>query len=586
MKKGLTLTLLTVVVAWVGFQAQALAPVISDMPDFIVGNGDEVTGAMGFVYPDAIHLDDYVVDPDGSDANVLWSFDSAGRYLLNGVEALSSGDPLAPGAKEISSAANIPAGEADFDTNAHTVTLRDQIFTPLTGTGTTPGSNGIVASEVVTLYASDGSTYAQTSILVYSNNGGQDSTSPVAPLKETMTFGVGQTHGFAGTNEGGTTSVTADGLCMTVDLTGMNFATWASAYGSAAEGLDLVDNKIYKFHLYATSDQTTPLKVPLWDFIVENLDPGVAGDFAYAADIWVHDNVGSANATKGPSVGRNDFYFWYAPAAVATPQWKDASTGAFTAAHDPNNDMRYRWRTLDSDLPYGGANDSGTVCLQSVTVQRFDLNDMFAVGAPVYEVTNFGTADVLTFDVVTGSGAQESTFTVGGGGELTITPQNASVGWDLQICSINPGDGVWNPTADTGLPDDFPIAWEGETLYQIVSSISAEGSAGGLGETNGHDAIRISMDNPGFELISESYMTTGLDRCGAPKAGAGQDFMAFYYSNSESLSSVANHHRLRPRLDALSTTGYNRPDGVTNNKGGMVFHNWKVQKVTFPGMAE
>jgi len=127
MKKGLTLTLLTVVVAWVGFQAQALAPVISDMPDFIVGNGDEVTGAMGFVYPDAIHLDDYVVDPDGSDANVLWSFDSAGRYLLNGVEALSSGDPLAPGAKEISSAANIPAGEADFDTNAHTVTLRDQI---------------------------------------------------------------------------------------------------------------------------------------------------------------------------------------------------------------------------------------------------------------------------------------------------------------------------------------------------------------------------------------------------------------------------------------------------------------------------
>lgn len=134
MKKGLTLTLLTVVVAWVGSQAQALAPVINDMPDFVVGSGETVTGATGFVFPDAIRLDDFVNDPDGTDASILWSFDSAGRYLLNGVGALAGGDPLAPGAKEISNAANIPAGENNADANAHTVTLRDKIFSPLTGT--------------------------------------------------------------------------------------------------------------------------------------------------------------------------------------------------------------------------------------------------------------------------------------------------------------------------------------------------------------------------------------------------------------------------------------------------------------------
>lgn len=442
-----------------------------------------------------------------------------------------------------------------------------------------------MASEVVTLYASDGSTYAQTSLMVYSDNGGFDGTSPLAPPEERTEFGVGQTHGYASgdTLGSGVPSVSADGLCFSVVDAGANFVTWASGYGSAAGGQDLVANKVYKFHLFATSTQTTPLKVPLWDFILENLNPGVAGDFAYAADFWVHDNVGSANATKGPAVGRNDFYFWYAPAAVGTPQWNDASTGAFTSAHDANNDMRYRWRTLDSDLPYGGANDSGLVCLKSVTVQRYDLSAKVVNGAPVFEVTNFGTADLKMFDVVTGGTAEESNYTVGGGGAVTITPKSAA-GWDLQICSINPGNGVWDPLADTGLTDDFPMPWVGETLYEMVASISADGAAGGLGETNGHDAIRMSMDNPGFELISESYMTTGLDRAGVPKAGAGQNFVSFFYSNSESLSSVANHHRLRPRLDAISTTGYNRPSATDHNKGGMVIHSWKVQKVQFPGM--
>jgi len=368
---------------------------------------------------------------------------------------------------------------------------------------------------------------------------------------------------------------------MTVAAAGFNFGTWQGGYGNANGGEDLVANKVYRIKLAVSSDQTTPLAVPLSDFVIENLGTGV-GDFAYAMDNWFHDNVGSANAAKGPSVGRDYFEVWFTPPAVATAQWNNGSTGAFTAGHDANNDMSFRFRTLDSDLPYGGANDSGSICLKSISIQRFDLGDLVA-GTQVFNVTNFGTADLTTFDVVTGSGFVESNFTVGGGGELTITPKVAS-GWDIQICSINPGDGAWNPTADTGLVDDFPITWEDETLYQILTSISADGSAGGAGETDGHDAIRLSMDNPGFEVISENYQTTGLDRAGAPKAGAGQTYMSFHHGMSESLSTTANHHRLRPRLDALSTTGYDRPAGNTANAGGIVFHNWSVRKVTFPGM--
>lgn len=578
MKKGLTLTLLTLVVGFVAAQANAMAPVIDDMPDYVVGNA-VVTGATGFVYQDAIALDAFVDDPDGDDASILWAFDSAGRYIFNGIQALGAGDPLAPGAKDIAADANL--NDIDLDSDARTVTIRDQIYSPLTGSGSTPGS-GYSASEVVTLYASDGSTYAQTEIMVYSLTDGPDGTSPIAPPVDQRPTSI-LDDDFPGIEEQGAdlTYSGTDGLCMNVAAAGFNFGTWTSGYGNAAGGEDLVANKVYRLKLMVNSTQTTELAVPLADFIVENLGTGV-GDFAYAMDTWFHDNVGSANAAMGPAVGRTYFEVWFAPPAVGTAQWNDGSTGAFTAGHDPNNDMRFRWRTLDSDLPYGGANDSGTICLDSIEIQRFDLGALVP-GTQVFNVTNFGTADVRTFDVVTGTGFVESDYTVGGGGELTITPQVAS-GWDIQICSINPGDGTFDVINDTGIPDDFPITWADETLYQIQSSISADGSAGGAGETDGHDAIRLSMDNPGFEVISENYQTTGLDKAGMPKAGAGQTYMSFHHGMSESLSSVANHHRLRPRLDALSTTGYDRPAGNTANAGGMVFHNWSVRTVTFPGM--
>jgi hypothetical protein len=579
MKKGLTLTLLAMSIVWVGSQANAMAPVVAELPEYIVGNADLVTGVTGFVFEDAIPLDDYVNDPDGDDASILWSFDNAGRYLLNGVDPLGSGDPLAPGAMDIASESNL--NDVDLDDNARTVTIRDQIYTPLSGTGTTPTNEWV--SEVVTLYASDGSTYTQTETVVYSHNNGVDGTSPQGPPEE-IRIGSPFIEEYEAIDViGATMTKTAlEGLCMEVAETGVNFGTWATGLGAANGGEDLVANKIYRFRLYVTSDQTTSMKVPLADFAVENVDPGVAGDFAYASDFWFHDNVGSANAAKGPAVGRDFMEAWFAPPAVGTDQWNDPSTGAFTSGHDANNDIRFRWRTLDSDGAYGGANDSGTICLDHMVTQRFDLSDLVPVpSGTVFSVTDFGTADVTMFDVVTGSGAQESNFDTSGG-ELILTPQNA-VGWDLQISTVVPGDNVWDPIADTGLPDDFPIDWEDETLYQIVLSVAANGSAGGAGETDGPDAIRISMDNPGFEIISENYMTTGLDRAGAPKAGTPQDYMSFHHGNSESLSSVDNHHRLRTRFDTISTTSYDRPAGNTNNTGGIEFHSWIVRKVTFPG---
>lgn len=581
MKKGLTITLLAVVVGWVGAQANAMVPVVASMPDYIVGNADQVTGVTGFVYQDAIELDAYVNDPDGSDDDILWSFDGAGRYIFNGIQPLDSGDPLAPGAKDIASESNL--NDVDLDSNARTVTIRDQIYSPLTGTGETPSGDGIVASEVVTLYASDGSTYAQTEIMVYSRNNGLDATSPEGPPVDVRTTSELQS-GFDQVDVLGAvmSSDPDDGLCMTVEDSGVFFGTWASGLGASNGGEDLVANKVYRIRLFVSSDQTTSMKVPLADFVVENVDPGVAGDFAYASDFWFHDNVGSANAIKGPAVGREFFEVWFAPPAVGTAQWNDASTGAFTAGHDANNDMRFRWRTLDNDGAYGGANDSGTICLSEIRIQRFDLSALAPVsGGQVFNVTDFENADITYYDVVTGGGAVETDFTFGSNGELIMTPDNAA-GWDVQIATVVPGDNVWNPTADTGLLTNFPIVWEDETLYQTILQVRASGSAGGAGETDGHDAIRISVDNPGFEIISENYMTTGLDRAGAPKATVA-DYMAFHHGNSESLSSVENHHRLRTRFDALSTTGYNRPEGNTNNTGGIEFHGWTVRKVTFPG---
>ena len=106
MRKGFTVTLLTVAVAMMGSNAMSMAPVISEIKDIIVADDSGATGSNNFVYPDAIDLNNSVSDGDTADSAIIWSYyDEDGNYLINAKPSLPLGnDGLTP------PAANIIAG--------------------------------------------------------------------------------------------------------------------------------------------------------------------------------------------------------------------------------------------------------------------------------------------------------------------------------------------------------------------------------------------------------------------------------------------------------------------------------------------
>jgi len=112
MKKGLHVTLMTVAIAAMALQAMAMAPVISQIPDPVVGNEIAITGGAylvtsptPFYYPDAFDLNAYVADGDTADGDILWSYSYSGTeiYRINNVAPLVIGtdDINAPGAKRL-----------------------------------------------------------------------------------------------------------------------------------------------------------------------------------------------------------------------------------------------------------------------------------------------------------------------------------------------------------------------------------------------------------------------------------------------------------------------------------------------------
>jgi hypothetical protein len=348
-----------------------------------------------------------------------------------------------------------------------------------------------------------------------------------------------------------------------------------------------------------TTNQTTAGRVPLWDLLVQNLNVNATqGDQAYLGDYLFLDNVGSANAVKGPSAGRNVFDMWYAPSAVMTQQWNDATDGAFTATRDPNNDMEMIFRVLDAGAVggYGGELDSGQLCVTNLNVDRFDLSKLYTVGNPdVYNLEPMvsGTNGVSIVNYVAdnlpgtpGSGTV-SDFS---GGVLTMTPADPA-GWLLEATLITPGNSdnppLGIPASAPEIVDNYPITWESDTLYQIMVEASAPNATA---EDNGPDAILVSYDTKTNELLGDSYILTGLGRAGMPKVGTPQTYTTFFYSHSTTNETSTNANRLRWKIFVLSTGDYNKPlpagyvGDPSRNLGGLTIHNVKVRKVQFIGM--
>jgi hypothetical protein len=602
---GLRVTLLAVAIAVLGFNAMAMAPTISEIPDVIVGDAEEATESNRFVFPDAIDLDSFVNDDNTSSGAIIWSYSVAvtpTRYTLDGVQPLDIGseDPNAPGSKRIDSQDLDPA---EADSNARSVTIRDELRSPVAsdpGPYADPAGTGILPdSRVVTLYASDGTTWSMDqslnggTFIIYTDDDGLDRFSPDA-AQGTPVYSADFTQGplnwtFAENIPAGSATGTQNGttgLCIDVPATGENDGVWFSPYGI----VDLVDNQVYRARLSMSTTQTTVFQTPLWMFVYDNVGTSGEGQNDYGGETFVLDNEGGANSPIS-GVGRSTFDFYFAPTPMQAAHFRDATDGFFSSALEANNDMRLQFRIIDSDAAGINAQiDQGSVCMGDIDVVMFDFDDR----NEVQQVYNVDSSTPFSDAVSGGTGigayqldeiGDNANFSISSG-VITISPSN---NWNLAVHLLRPGDRTVNLGTTDGSEnaDNWPIPWVGDTIYLIEYQLSAPSATD---ESNPPDVIRIGADVLDQQIVTDNFIagntpdfssgslnTRGLTM---PRAGTPQIYTCFWYSLSESLTNIPDALRWRPRFEILCSPDLN-PIGRTNNTGAVRVHGVTVTEITF-----
>jgi len=575
MRKGLTLTLMAVVVSVMGLNAMAMAPTVLEIRDIIVGDAEDVSASNIFVYPDALDLSEFVTDDGLPGDDLFWSFyESTDTYIINGMASLAdTDDPTSPPAAKTINLADDETYVAvaenvtnSRDTNPETITIRNNALSPITGTAPydEPSFTGMDAGTALTMFCSDSDKAGSYTLFVFTNNEGFDGASggPQWTPVVTRDFSAGtnswafeKLFGSSGANSG-----TTGGICVSTPAAGDQAARWMGPYGETADGgTSLVNNNVYRIRLTMNSTQTTVNQCPLWDFIIENQNNnGSQGAFCYGADYWFLDNLGGANAIQGPSVGRSTFDIVWAPACVSLPAWQSA---AFSTANEDANDMRMIFRMFDfASANYDAGNDSGTICISEMKIDRADISSLTS-SATVYSDDNLTAANWRSVPAVSASG----TSSVFSGGNLTIEPTGT---WTDEIIAIEPGDADFSAT---DLADNYPFSWDANTLYKMEVVIS---SPDANSEAHPPDFIIMRMDTASNELFMESYVVPNMDRAAMPKQ-AGGTYVGFFYSHNVSLTSEAAYKTLRARLAVGALSGIS----AFTNDGGLTIESVTVKKV-------
>jgi hypothetical protein len=610
MRNGFTKTLAAVAMACLGYQAFAVVPVVGNVPSPVVtDDAQPVTGSYNFVYADFIDLDDYVSD-DGDIANIVWSFASAaneasspagGIYAFNAADPLnlSTDDPATPPlAAQISREANITVnGESNPDGLVNTPTVRDITLSPFGGpnvpAGSTPGE--ILNMDVITLFASDGTTAGSNSFVAYTaaygdGSAGGDRLSAAAeppPVNEsTINFATGTNNWVQGQVVGGTVMSSTGGLSASVTLANSaSIGEWVSPYGI----IDLVANSVWRLRASMASDQGTVGSQPLWDVIVHNFDNvgGAPATFGYATDNYFLDNTGGASRIQvGAGPGLSTFEIWTTPLAVRTAQWNNPTTGAFTAARDAANDMQIIFRLLHAHAAgINAQQDSGQLTMTGLVIDRFDLDNQNPLtNVDVYTIgtTNpwqLGANGVTVTEII---GGGSNPFTAS---QMDILPPPG--GWTLELTQVIPGDGNDPIPSDPSYAanaaqvlDNYPILHEANQLYEIQAELSAPDANA---VTDGPDAVRLGYNTKTFEHFADFFMLSGLDNVGMPRTGASQTYTAFFWSHNPTSLAAQNVDRLRWRFEVLNSDTFNTNRDNANNTGGVRIHSIKVRKVSFFG---
>lgn len=568
MRNGFKLTLM-VAIALIGMRVSAMAPTMNPIPDPIVGDSDGATGTNEFVYPDALNLDNYASDTDGP-AALTWSYEGADdKYSFNGAPGLApADDPVAPpAAAQIN---EVDTDAAEEDANPATVTIRNTDLSPIGGPNVDPGAPGIVGSETraITLYVSDGATISQTEIVVYTENDADDSLSSGEEAVAGSSFDT-SSDGWVYLPEfaiGGTVTSSSNtgAICISVTAAGVNGASWASPYNL----FELTNGSVYIGRFNMNTSQAVVGNVPLTLIHIENESqtPFEAAS-AYYSEFYFLDNFGGANAPDAQRM------VLFTPPSVAVAEWQNA---AFNATNDPINDVRVRFRVLDVDgAGINAEADSGQVCLADYSISKVDISAMIR-GDEMFNEQNMTAANFQASGLV-------NTTVAFAGGDVTVTPQGGN--WANELVLVVPGDGNVGGTdgiitGNAAMVDEYPISWDANgNMYELEIGLSAPNATA---EDSPVDTFRMGLDAPTQEFIGLSQVTAGMDGIAMPNVGAAQLYRGFYAANDVTLSSTANHHRLRPRFDIICNDqkGFSGAAAGTN-PGGMTIHGFAVYEVTY-----
>jgi hypothetical protein len=587
MRKGFTVTLLTVAVAMMGSNAMSMAPVISNIKDIVVADDSGVSGSNLFVYPDAIDLSSVVSDGDTADNALSWFYyEPTNTYNINATPSVTVGEVgvLPPAGKLIAGPSATTGDDPDaIDSDLYTITVRNISLSPVGGPNVAdqPGS-GILASYTrpVFFYVTDEDQYTSAAAFIYTEDDGTDRLSPGGAGDEIINidFSTGA-QGWQGQTElqanGGsaTFAQTGSGLCLTVTAAGDNIVKWFSPYGL----LDLTDNTVYEIRATMSTTQTGEDLIPFWDLGIINLDVTGAqtGANSYGANFYFLDNLGDLANDDGGSQGignfRNEFVVYWTPLSVSLPTWRSPTTGAFQPASDPFNDAQLSFRVFDlASSSYGGAADFGTVCLGQLQVIAHNLDDI-QIGTTDYSDTSLAAGDVTA-----GGPGTTATFA---GGAVTLSPSSGT-GWESGQIDVVPGTGTIDTSGGPQPTESWPLTWPSDVLYLISVDASIPTA---LTQTNGAPDIITVMLEGHVQTYQQSFVLPNVRYNGQGAGGAGLPpvapstgtYKAFGYTNESSKSIF--YDRLRPHINMLNVNGI-APDPAT---GSISFHGITVQKATF-----
>jgi len=276
---------------------------------------------------------------------------------------------------------------------------------------------------------------------------------------------------------------------------------------------------------------------------------------------------------------------WWCPPAITTASWNDPSTGMFTTAMEPLNDVRMNFRVLDvNTAPINGQNDAGSLCLNQITIDRIAIDDLVASSAP-YDVSNITASTHVIgsiFGTTSTAGGSASTLYTFSGGDLTIVPNTTGSmltgAWAVEVVNIDVGDAIVDLGTPSTLPDNWPIQWNDDELLMGTYGITAPNAQS---QTTPPDAIMLQWDAPTNELLAGSGTVSTDNTAGMPKFGVSDELVSFLYTHTSTASSILNGDRLRLRMVLLCSGSVNS-GGSTTNLGGVTITSQQIAIVPTP----